>query len=85
MKLRFKYYVDHFQDGYTLKVQLLIDGETSWEDPEWTVSPSSDIGPEIVNVGLSDYDDKIFQIAWVFEGDSGDINWWSIDDIEVYY
>jgi uncharacterized repeat protein (TIGR02543 family) len=83
LMLSFKHHVDDFENSYTLKVQVSTDGGTSWMDSGWSISPSGDIGPETVTVDLSAYDGLIFQIAWVFEGDSYDINYWYIDDIVV--
>jgi len=80
--LTFKHFVDHWGIPYTLRVQVSVDGGTNWADA-WSVSPTGNIGPATVAVDLSAYDGLTFQLAWVFDGDSYNIDYWHIDDISV--
>jgi hypothetical protein len=80
--LTFRHFVDHWGIPYTLRVQVSVDGGTNWTDA-WSVSPTGNIGPAAVAVDLSAYDGLTFQLAWVFDGDSYNIDYWHIDDISV--
>jgi hypothetical protein len=82
VELTFAHMVDHFAAPYTLKVQVSVDDGATWSDA-WSINPTATIPGEVVTVDLSAYDGQIFQIAWVFEGDSFYINYWYIDDIVV--
>ena len=82
IELTFKHFVDNYDGGYDLKVQVSLDGGTTWAD-SWSISPTGDIGPETVTVALSGYDGQSFTLAWVFDGYSYHIDYWYIDDILV--
>ncbi|MCF7792833.1 MAG: choice-of-anchor D domain-containing protein [Candidatus Cloacimonetes bacterium] len=81
LDLEFKHMVDDFGGGYALKIQTTSDGNT-WNDA-WVINPNGDIGPEIVQTEIttSDVGSTTFQLAFVFDGDSWDINNWYVDDV----
>jgi len=80
--LTFKHNVNHFGDNYTLRVQTSTDG-TTWTD-RWTiVNPPASIPAETVDVSLNAVGGESFYLAWVFDGDSYNINYWYVDDIVV--
>jgi hypothetical protein len=85
LQLTFKQSVNNFDSfdyPYVLKVQVSLDGGTSWTDA-WSLIPTMMIPAETVTVDLSAYDGQSFELAWVFSGDSFGINYWYIDDILV--
>jgi len=93
--LTFMHSVNDYSGDYTLKVQTSVDGET-WTD-QWVIDMESkknvpadreasnkeDVPPTFEVVNLSDLAGEIFHIAFVFEGNSFNINQWYIDDIVV--
>jgi len=81
----FKNLVNNFSTPgiYTLKLVVLV-GENEYLVHEW-VDPD-DIPPHTFSAILTanDHgigDEEAIQLAWIFEGSSGDINWWSFDDV----
>ncbi|RLA39592.1 MAG: hypothetical protein DRR06_18880, partial [Gammaproteobacteria bacterium] len=77
----FKHKLEYHIGGYTLKVQTTSDG-TNWNDV-WSLSPFGDVEPELLEFEIinSDVGSSTFQIAWVFEGNSSNINNWYVDDV----
>ncbi len=57
----------------------------SW-NTVWSVSPSSDLGPEqkTVTIDNADVGATDFQIAFFFSGDTYKINYWFLDDVKLY-
>ncbi|MFO7772448.1 MAG: choice-of-anchor J domain-containing protein [Dehalococcoidia bacterium] len=83
LELTFKHAVDDYAGyDYALEVQVSTDGGSNWVDA-WSINPTGNIGPETVTVDLSAYDGQTFQLAWVFDGNSWNIDYWYIDDISV--
>jgi uncharacterized membrane protein len=85
LDLTFKHMVNNFSGPgiYTLKVEASTDGVT-WNE-EWAIVDPDDIPAETVSVDFSDYaGEEELYVAWVFDGDSYDINQWYIDDIFLY-
>jgi len=87
IELNFNHSADHYslcsQGDYILKVQVSTDGGETWTDKGIFI-PSSDIPPANITVDLSSYDGQIFNIAWVVDGNSECIQFWYIDDINIY-
>jgi len=81
--LEFKHYNNDFSGGYTLKLETSGDGGDTWT--EVMVFPSTDFGPELeeITIDNDDVGSDQFRIAWTFDGDSWNINWWCIDDVIV--
>jgi hypothetical protein len=85
LELTFRQMVDNFDSynyPYVLKVQVSLDGGTSWADA-WSVAPWGDILAETVTVDLSTYAGQSVKLAWVLSGNSFGIDFWYIDDILV--
>ena len=84
LEISFKHFLDHYDVPYTLHVQSSTDG-ANWSDV-WSVDPTGNIGPETINI-LLDAGDGVgsdtFYLAWTFEGDSYNVDYWYIDDILV--
>ncbi|MCF7793027.1 MAG: carboxypeptidase regulatory-like domain-containing protein, partial [Candidatus Cloacimonetes bacterium] len=84
LDLEFKHYLNDFSGGgYQIKVQTTSDG-TTWNDA-WSITPTGDIGPEIIDIDVAtpDVGSTTFQMAFVFDGDSWDLNWWNVDDVHL--
>ena len=94
LSLLFKHYINHYSGTYSLKVQTSPDGAawtTRWEH----IAKSGETGfkergvknpdasREEIFVDLSMLDGQTFYLAFVFDGNSYNINYWYIDDILV--
>lgn len=69
--------------GETLKVETTSDGIT-WNEV-WTHVANSNLGPEVNELAISNSDvgSENFQIAFTFDGNTYEINWWMLDNIEL--
>lgn len=82
LQLSFKHNLDHYSGPYSIRVQTSSNGST-WNNA-WSIeNPAGNIGPELVQIDITtpDVGSANFQIAWVFDGYSWNINYWYVDDI----
>lgn len=82
LNFEFKHMLDDFSGGgYSLKIQTTSDG-TTWNDA-WVLTPTGDVGPELVEIEITtpDVGSSTFQLAFVFDGDTWDLNNWYVDDV----
>ena len=83
--LSFKHFLDDFgaAGSYTIYVETTSDGGTTWNEV-WSVEdPGANIGPEekFLLISNGDVGSDNFQIAFRFDGDSYELDWWNIDDV----
>ena len=78
--LTFKHYVNDYNGDYMLRVQTSTDEGSTWQD-RWS-EPGGPLSGEVM-VSLNAVAGQEFQLAFVFDGDSYNINYWYIDDIYV--
>ncbi len=81
--LEFRNFNNDFSGGYDLRLETTSDGV------DWTTFetfPAAAFGPQVeeIIVQTPDVGSETFQIAWTFDGDSWDINWWCIDDVLLF-
>ncbi|MCD4819881.1 MAG: agmatine deiminase family protein [Candidatus Cloacimonetes bacterium] len=79
--LQFKHLIDDFNGTeYTLRIETTSDG-TNWNT--LTTFPSTDMNATIENLTIDNADvgSATFQFAFVFDGNSYNINNWNIDDV----
>jgi len=81
--ISFKHMIDHFGGAYTVGMAVRSDGG-AW-DIEWQMVNPSDVPAGEVSIELNGEivtsDD--FQLAFFFSGNSYNINFWYIDDIQA--
>ncbi|MCF7859409.1 MAG: T9SS type A sorting domain-containing protein, partial [Candidatus Cloacimonetes bacterium] len=85
LDFQFNHYLNNFAaNSYTLNVRTTSDGGATWNSA-WEVIPTGDLGPELIELSVAtpDVGSQEFQIAFVFEGYSYNINYWYIDDIHL--
>jgi hypothetical protein len=84
LELSFDHFVNHFGGPYTISVVTIADG-VEYTVEEW--NPSADI-PANNHVVTLTTDHGVgaeeFQIAFVFDGQAWNINWWNIDNVMLY-
>ncbi|MGB3975196.1 MAG: hypothetical protein WBM27_02140 [bacterium] len=76
----FKHYVNHYTTPYNLRVQTSTDNGATWQT-RWSVPGASMSGE--VTVDLDALIGQNFMVAFVFDGDAYNINYWYIDDIYI--
>lgn len=82
LNLSFKHMIDHYGGPYTLKLVSIV-GSTEYVLREW-VNPESNIAATTVNQSISAAQGagaSNLQLAWVFSGNSNNIDYWYIDDV----
>ena len=83
LEVEFKHVINDFSgNGYVLRLETTSDGinwntVTSW--PAETMPATT----EIIEVETPDVGSETFQLAWTYDGDFWDINWWNIDDVYI--
>ncbi len=81
--LSFKHAVDDFSGGYTLAVVASTDGFATFTDV-WYIEPTGNVAAEEVIVDISAFAGlPALQLAWVYLGNTSDINYWYVDDIII--
>ncbi|MBL7032698.1 MAG: T9SS type A sorting domain-containing protein [Candidatus Delongbacteria bacterium] len=82
LELEFKHMIDHYSGGYQLRLETTGDGNLWHTAHSW---PSADMSAttETVIIENDDIGSTTFQVAWVFEGDSYNIDNWNIDEIRL--
>ncbi|NQV19233.1 MAG: T9SS type A sorting domain-containing protein [Armatimonadetes bacterium] len=80
--LEFNHFVHHFEGSYFLKIQTTSDEGATW-NTGWELEVNSNVGPlqESINFTTPDIGSDSLRIAFTFEGDSWNINYWYIDDV----
>jgi hypothetical protein len=81
--VEFKHYNNDFSGGYNIKVETTSNGGDTWNTVQ--TYPSSNFGPDTEELSISNDDvgSAEFQVAWTFDGDSWNINWYCVDDVVI--
>jgi len=80
LNLSFMQTVNDYNGNYTIRLETTSDGLT-WNAV--TTFPSSSFGPQLEEIEITtpDVGSPTFQIAWTFDGDSFNINYWYVDNV----
>jgi hypothetical protein len=80
----FDHYVSAFSPGaYTIRLETSGDGGETWTTVQEFPAEDIPATEEAIVVGNEDVGSDEFHVAWTFEGDSFDINWWDVDNVSV--
>ena len=81
LALEFKHYLDDYSSGYSLRVETTSDG-TNW-NTAWEINPTGNVGPETLDIDITtpDVGSSNFQLAFVFDGYSWNLDHWYIDNV----
>jgi hypothetical protein len=86
VKLMFKHFLDDYDGsgGYSIGVATRSGGG-AW-NIVWSVSPMSNVGPEqvIIDIANADVGASDFQFCIYFNGNSYNMDFWYIDDIQLF-
>ena len=80
LNISFRQYINDYNGNYEIRLETTSDG-TNWNTV--TVFPSANAGPQLEDIEITtpDVGSATFQVAWTFDGDSYNINYWFIDDV----
>jgi len=80
LQLNFKQYVNDYNSNYNLYVWQSNDGGATW----YTIYSQAGgaYGPGTTQVSFTGGSSQL-ELAWVFVGDSFNINYWYIDDVQI--
>ncbi len=78
--LSFKHFLDYYSVPAIFRVQISSDLE-NWTDIWTLVDPVANVGPETVTVPFAAAGQ--YYLAWVFDGDTYNIDYWYVDDITL--
>ncbi len=83
LTLEFKHLLLHYGGPYTISITTTSDGVTWNTTPFSIVNPPNNIGPEtqLITIANPDVGSPTFQLAFTFDGDSFNIDYWYIDDV----
>jgi hypothetical protein len=85
VKLMFKHFMDDYAGtGYSFGVATR-HGAGTW-NTVWSMSPTGNVGPELrmVDIANGDVGASDFQFCIYFSGNSYNMDYWYIDDIELF-
>jgi hypothetical protein len=90
LTLDFKHMLDDYDGSgeYTIKVQYSTDG-TNWFDSDWSISPGGNINATQVSTTLNAASHEVgasnYYIAFTITGNLYNVDYWYIDDVQLYY
>lgn len=84
LHLSFTHMVDWYSTTFTCGVATTSDGGATW-NTVWSINPTGNVGPQSVELAINNADvgSASFQLAFFFEGDSYEINYWFIDNVSL--
>ncbi len=80
LELEFKNYISHFNGDYNLFIQTTSNG-VDWHTAHQFPAESVSAYVETLSISTADVGSSEFQFAFVFDGNSYNINYWDIDDV----
>lgn len=85
LTIKFRHYHDWNSDAYDFKIQTTSDGGTTWTDA-WSITVNESLPgtSKLVVIDNDDVGSDNFQFSFVFEGNSQNIEFLSIDDIWLF-
>ena len=82
LQLSFKHFIDYYNTPATYAVQYTTNGGATWNTLWSIVDPTANVGSITQVVDLSAIN-TVFQLAWVYDGNSYNTDNWYVDDISV--
>ena len=85
INVEFRHYLDNYGGDLTIMLQTTSDG-VNWNTTSFNlVNPVGNVGPEFqsIMVDNADVGSENFQCAFVFDGNSYNLDNWYVDDVEV--
>ena len=80
--MSFRHRLDWYSNTFNISAQITTDAGATW-DVLWNVNATADIPAQLLEFDLNDYKGEIIQIAFVYVGNSYDVNYWNFDDLYI--
>ncbi|MBL7149321.1 MAG: carboxypeptidase regulatory-like domain-containing protein, partial [Candidatus Cloacimonetes bacterium] len=80
LELEFKHSIDHFSGAYDIRLETTSDGIT-WNIVQSWPAANLPATTENIIIDNDDVGSSTFQLAFVFDGYSWNINYWYVDDV----
>ncbi|MDD4148636.1 MAG: T9SS type A sorting domain-containing protein [Bacteroidales bacterium] len=85
LAMSFVHFVDYYDNSFDLRLDYTIDDGTTWNTAWEITNVNSEITSEEMHIDLGSFvDGEVFKLAFVFAGNTHDINYWYIDNISIY-
>jgi hypothetical protein len=82
LDLEFKHSINHYSGAYDIRLETTSDG-TNWNIVQSWSAANLPATTENIVIDNDDVGSSTFQLAWVFDGDSYNINYWYVDDVYI--
>jgi hypothetical protein len=82
LDLEFKHYINNFSGGYDIRLETTSNG-TNWNTVQSWPAVNLPATTENITIDNDDVGSTTFQLAWVFDGNSFNINYWYVDDVYI--
>jgi hypothetical protein len=80
LELEFRHLINDYNGDYELRIETSSDG-VNWNTATTFPSVTIPATEELVTITTVDVGSPTFQVAWVFDGNSFNINYWYVDDV----
>ncbi len=80
--LKFKHSINHYGGPYTVGVATRTGTSGTW-NTVWSMAGADITEEKVINISNSDTGQNDFQFCFFFSGNSYNINYWYIDDVEI--
>jgi Peptidase family C25/Propeptide_C25/FlgD Ig-like domain len=83
LELEFKQFLNDLYSTGSYQISVLTSSDGLNWNPIWQQTPTSNVGPETLNLIITNPDvgSETFQLAFKFLGNSSELSYWRIDDV----
>ncbi len=83
---QFDHYINNFTDpdDFQVRLESTGDGGDTWTTVAEFPAEDMPATREVITIDNEDVGSDEFHLAWTFEGDSFNINWWNVDNVSVF-
>jgi hypothetical protein len=82
LDLEFKHSINHYSGAYDIRLETTSDG-TNWNIVQSWLAANLPATTENITIDNDDVGSSTFQLAFVFDGNSFNINYWYVDDVYI--
>jgi len=83
LNLKFQHMLNDFNGDYSARIETTSDG-INWNTVYEFPSDNIDQTLAEFTIDTEDVGSQTFQVAWVYDGDPFNINYWHVDDVELF-
>ena len=82
LDLEFKHHISHYSGAYDIRLETTSDG-TNWNTVQSWPAANLPATTENIIIDNDDVGSSTFQLAFTFDGNSFNINYWYVDDVYI--